>query len=178
MDQLIDQGGALGNQFHLVAAEQAQFLHHGIQRGQGSPGVAVGSQAIGKTPGVQTVGFGSAGGLALPIGFGALGVHGENGCPALQQPFHGRPAAGFQGDAHSRIGLHALLPLLPTRRRVGEGQIGNHLTFQVNNHDIVMIFRPVQTGEVSQFCKRFHSFFWVAHCQAGLGQTDTVTLVG
>jgi hypothetical protein len=82
--QLVDQGGSLLDQFDLIPTEQTQLLHQGIQRGQRSPALPVGAEAIGKTPSIQRVCLGAAGSLALPVGLGALAVHGKNRRSAFQ----------------------------------------------------------------------------------------------
>jgi hypothetical protein len=41
--ELVDQGGALGDEIHLIPAEQTQFLGDGVVRPQGSPGMTIGA---------------------------------------------------------------------------------------------------------------------------------------
>src|SRR5207302_11307729 len=83
--KLIDQLGAFVNEFHFIAAKQAQFLGQRIQRIERPPTVAVDPQRITQTPGVQIVGLGTAGSFSVAIAFGTLGSNRVNEHPALQQ---------------------------------------------------------------------------------------------
>ena len=59
-DELIDQGGALFNQGHLVAAQQPQLLQHGILLAERPPVRPIQAQRVGKAPGIQVVALGAA----------------------------------------------------------------------------------------------------------------------
>jgi hypothetical protein len=50
--QLIDQGGALFDQGHLVAAQQPQLLQQGILLTERLPLRPIQPQRVGKTPGI------------------------------------------------------------------------------------------------------------------------------
>src|ERR1700757_2367638 len=55
MAQLANKGGALFNQSHFIATQQAQFFDQGILRTQGFPTLAIDAASVGKTPSVQAV---------------------------------------------------------------------------------------------------------------------------
>jgi hypothetical protein len=97
--QLVDQRRALRDQLHLVAAEQAQFLHQRIGGRERAPVLAVQPQRVGETPRVDLVGLRAGGHVAIAIALRRLGVHRIHGDAAGQQLFHRRTVTGLDGHA-------------------------------------------------------------------------------
>src|SRR5438552_14764698 len=106
--------------------------------------MAIDSQGIGQTPGVQEIGLGSTGGFSIPIALRTFGVNRVKGYSSLQKLFDGRTLAGLNGYGQVRILLDELFPLEPAFGSVLEGQFINNLALLVNDHHVVMILSPVK----------------------------------
>lgn len=108
--------------------------------------MAIDSQRIGQTPGVQEIGLGSAGSFSIPIAFRTLGVNRINGDTTFQELFDSRALAGLNGYSQVRIALDEFFPLHPTFGRVFEGQFLNDFALRVHHHNVVMVLSPVKAG--------------------------------
>ena len=94
--KLIEQSGALFDQGDFVAAKQPQLSNQGILFGQSFPTVTIQAEGIRQTPGIQPIGLGPTGRLALPVGFAAHRGNRINRDPAFQQLLDHHALAGLQ----------------------------------------------------------------------------------
>ena len=130
-------------------------------------------QRIPQRPGIQFIILRPAGCLPLPIRLRRLGMHGIDRHPAGQQLFHRGALTRFNRHTQRRILPNLFPPLLPSRSAMREPEPGHHLALPIHNVRVVMILRPIQPGEVSEFTIVFHTCLsWhrrLAARRAGIG---------
>lgn len=176
---MVDQGCALLDEGDLIATERAQGGGRFVLRQQGLPGVAIGTQGVGQTPGVVAIGLGATGSFAFAIALSGLGVDRIKGPGALQQLIDRRPTGGFQGQRRSLIRLHLLAKLRPAGGAVRETKLQDDLAQPIDHGDVMMIASPIQSREMSMFrplC--IHSTCGLKRRAAERARPDTGTLMG
>ena len=176
--ELVDQRGALLDQLHFVPTEQAQFFHQRIGRRQRPPSLAIDPQRISKTPGIGLIGLGAAGHVTVAVALRGLGLHRIDRHAAGQQLFDCRPVTGLNGHGQSRPGFDLFSPLRPALRRVRESEGGHSGSGAVQYDRVMMILRPVETGEVRELFERVHGGCLSTHRRPTARRADIRTLAG
>ncbi len=144
--ELVDQGGALLDQHHLVPAEQPQLLGQGIHGLQCLPAVTVHTQSIGQGPGIQVIGLGAAGRFALAVALGRYRMHRVNGVAPLQELIDRSSLAGFDGHRQVGPGRGLLDKALPAFQRVLEFKVRHDASLAVDDHHSMVVFGPIEAG--------------------------------
>jgi len=154
--ELVDQQGALGDQSHLVLAEQAQALHQRIHGLEGFPPVPIHAQGIRQSPAIEMVGLGAAGHLALAVALGGGRLNRIDGVTSLEQLIDGRPLGGFNGDGQTGMGGHLLIETFPTFGRMFELKVGYDGALSVHDDHRMVIARPVEAAVMCDVFPGFH----------------------
>jgi len=177
--KLADQRGALFDERHLIAAQEAQLLRQGVQRLEGRPSMSIHAQSVGKSEGVGPVGFVAAGAFALTIAFGSQGVERINSAFTLEQLIYGRALACFNRYGQCGIRFDFIAECLPPVLRMFDLELGDDGSLAVDDHQIVMILGPVEAGVMSDFIPCFHAMLCGCSHRGAVGsQPDTRSLAG
>lgn len=130
-------------------------------------------------PGVVAVGLVAAGSLALAVAFGVQWIDGLDCHTAVEELFDGSTGSGFDGHAEAGKSGDRLLPLSPAGESVLDAEFGGDCTLSVHHDDVVMVFGPVETGEVSQFAVGCHGLGWLGFPaeapRPATGRADTMS---
>ena len=170
--ELADQGRSLVDQLDLVSAEDSQFLGDGIVGEQGFPSLSVGSQRVGKTPGVQGIVLIAHGALSVAISLGSFGIERIDDDVRLEQPLDGGAVAGLDrdrdlGQIRPRQLDEALAEGGPTLGGVLESHLQNDLSRGDDADGVVVIAGPVESDK--QFESFLESGFLCAGCLLCVG---------
>src|SRR5215470_17636437 len=108
--------------------------------------MAVQAQRVPQPPGIQMVGFGPAGRLALTVTLPSHRMHRENRVLALQELIDRSSLAGFDGHSQVGPGRGFLGKAFPTLGRVFEFKISNDFAFPIYDHYRVVLFSPIEAS--------------------------------
>src|SRR5437899_1427333 len=146
--KLIDQSRALFDQNDFVAADQPQSRGRFILRVERQPGMTIGAQGIGQSPGVMAIGFGATGDLALAIALGGHGIDRIERVVPLQQLVNDHAARRFDGQRTLSEWLHLLIESFPSFKGVLELEVGDNRPDPIYDDHVMVLFGPIQGREI------------------------------
>ena len=172
--KLIDKCRALFNQRHFIPAQQPQPLHQRFWCGQHAPAFSFQTQRIGQCPAIPAVSLRAAGQLARAIRFGTARMHRINAIAQHHQSFNDGAMPGFDRDGQFWKLFQLFLAELPTNRGVVKPKLAGDFSRAIQDQHIVMILRPIESGEVRDFLPCFHFFRFLSFGCGGTGRSDPV----
>ena len=85
-----------------------------------------------------------------------IGIDRIEGDAAVEELLDGDAEARFDGHAELGIGGDLLAPQPPPCGGVLDAEVGDDLTFAIDDDDVMMIFGPVEAGVVGEFLVLLH----------------------
>lgn len=153
--ELVDQRGALFNEMDFVATQQPQFFGERIVGRDDFPVVTLGAQGGSQRPSIELIIFDAAGGFAFAVTRRADGIDGINGATADDELVNDQSALRLNGEGQCGKQFDAFAKLFPTRRGMGEAEVGNNLAVAIKDDYIMVVVGPIEAAEVSSGQVRF-----------------------
>jgi hypothetical protein len=150
MLELVDQSGAFLDQSDLVAAKLAQLGHQRIKCLQRTPFLTLQAQCVRQAPGVKPVGLRTAWPFAFAVAARTFGIDRIDLQAAREQLFDRRSFGGLDCHSHGFKAAKLFRKQLPACAIVRDAEVADDSTLPIDDDHIVMIFRPVQRGEVCE----------------------------
>lgn len=182
--ELVHQRRALFDEQHFIAAQQPQLLDARVGHGHGFPVLSFHAQGGGQGQTVNIIGFVSGGLTPLAIRFGTARVNVENQTARGQELFDSHRVSAFDRDGDFGKRRQLFPTTLPAIGGVVKAQACDHFGVAIQNQQVVMILRPIKTGEVCDLLPCVHNARFLFCVDGGLigcpvhRQPNTAALLG